>query len=382
MCVIGGSVLPQTSDLGVEASVLVVDDNPLIVNVLKSLLGSENYHVFTSADGQEALGVLDSKSIDVIVCDVMMPNMDGYQFFNSVRQKPEFSHIPFVFLTALADNTEVNKGHETGADDYIVKPFDPRALLSIIRGKVVRSKNLKNLSEEKYDKYRKKVIHTLSHEFRTPLVAINTGTELLMEQKHLDPSRVKNLVEAIRRGGQRLERLVTDFMLLQQIEAGIAQRMYDTRANPVVISTLVRSYIETNTSWFEAEGTIVTFVDHSQNARCAVYEPHILAILDRVVNNAIKFRKDDRSVEIHLYPEDCELVLEVRDRGIGIHVDQIKEAVDVFGQINREKLEQQGGGLGLAISSRYAAINRGHLDFENRKDGGAIISLVLPVSAK
>ena len=371
--------MPQVSDQGVEATVLVVDDNPLIVNVLKSLLGSANYRVYTSADGQEGLAVLDSKAIDVIVCDVMMPNMDGYQFFNLVREKPELSHIPFVFLTALADNLEVNKGHEIGADDYIVKPFDPRALLSVVRGKVVRSKNLKNLSEEKYDKYRKKVIHTLSHEFRTPLVAINTGTELLMEQKHLDPARVKNLIEAIRRGGQRLERLVTDFMLLQQIEAGIAQRMYETRANPINISTLVRSYIETNKSWFDTEGTTVTFVDHSQGARGSVYEPHILAILDRLMSNAMKFRKDDRTVEIHLYPEDTELILEVRDRGIGLNPGQIKEAVDVFGQINREKLEQQGGGLGLAIASRYAAINHGRLDFENRKDGGAVVSLALPI---
>ncbi|MCO6432270.1 MAG: response regulator [Deltaproteobacteria bacterium] len=366
-----------------QAAVLVVDDNPLIVNVLRSLLVSEKYHVYVSNNGAEAMDVLNSKGIDLIICDVMMPRMDGYQLHESVRKKPELSHIPFIFLTALSDSGEVSKGREAGADDYIVKPFDPRELLSIVRGKVIRSKNLKYAGEEKYDSFRRRIIHTLSHEFRTPLVAINTGTELLLEQKQsIDESKMHHLLEAIRRGGQRLERLVTDFMLLQQIEAGIAQRLYDTRAENKAIAALVWEILESHSEVIQQEGFEVKVTDRSEGRKCKVYEPHIRDIVWRLISNSMKFREKETLIEIVLYLQSEDMILEVRDRGVGIDPQQIKEAIDIFGQLNRDKLEQQGGGLGLAIATRYASINKGRLEFDKRPGGGSIVSLALPLSMK
>ena len=115
-----------------QASVLVVDDNPLMVNVLKGLLGQEHYQVFTARNGEEALSVLGSKRVDVIVCDVMMPQMDGYELHQNIRNTPKFSHIPFVFLSALSDSSQVRRGKEAGADDYLAKPFDPQELVAVI----------------------------------------------------------------------------------------------------------------------------------------------------------------------------------------------------------------------------------------------------------
>ncbi|MBN8549286.1 MAG: response regulator [Deltaproteobacteria bacterium] len=368
-----------------NGSVLVVDDNPLIVNVLKSLLGSAGYQVFTSTNGEEALDCLGQKSVDVIICDVMMPRMDGYELHHKVRDKSELSHIPFLFLTALSDNLEVHRGKEIGADDYLVKPFDPHALLAVVRGKVARSRNLKTLSEEKYDSYRKKVIHTLSHEFRTPLVAINTGTELLLEQQgRLDGQKMLGLLEAIRRGGQRLERLVNDFMLMQQIEAGIAAKLFATRACPRAVAEMLTQFVEGKSAGLAEEGFSIEFNNLCREAEVMVYEPHIHDILSRLVSNAVKFSATSPThhIEICAYMQEQEVVIEVRDRGIGIDPAKVRQAIDVFGQIDREKLEQQGGGLGLAIASRYAAINKGRLEFESRSGGGTTVSLTLPVRQK
>lgn len=363
-----------------QGSVLIVDDNPLIVNVLKSLLYSENFEVFTSCNGQEAVETLAQKQIDVIICDVMMPKMDGYQLHTYVRGKNELSHIPFIFLTALDDRQEVNRGKESGVDDYIAKPFDPRALLSTVKGKMHRSRALKNLGEERFDAYRKRVIHTLSHEFRTPLVAINTGAELLMQQQdRLEESKVTRLLEAIHRGGMRLERLVNDFMLLQQIEAGIAQRLFDGRSIEVELFQVVEDFLASQREDIQNEGFKLELVDQSREMKAKIYEPHIQDILSRLINNAVKFHGTQKEIEIHVYRVEREGVIEVRDRGIGIDPERIKEAIDVFGQLDRERIEQQGGGLGLAIASRYAMINGGRIEFERRAGGGSIISLVLPV---
>lgn len=362
-----------------KATILVVDDNPLIVNVLSGLLASENYHVFASANGREAIDVITNKHIDVIICDVMMPQMDGYELHHWVRKKAEFGHIPFIFLTALDDSREIKRGKETGADDYVVKPFDAEHMLSVIKGKVVRSKMLRNLSEEKYDSYRRKVIHTLSHEFRTPLVAINTGTELLMEQHgNLDTQRMQNLLEAIRRGGQRLEGLVNDFMLLQQVEAGIASKLFANRAAVKLVNEVVTDAIEFQRELLTKEGFTVTVNDQCEGAKVKVYAPQVYDILGRLINNSVKFRGVNREIEIYICSQGSEIALEVRDRGIGISVEKVKEAIDVFGQIDRDKLEQQGGGLGLAIANRYATIHGGKLEFEKRAGGGSVVTLVLP----
>lgn len=361
-------------------AVLVVDDNPLIVNVLKSLFAAQDYEVFVSRNGAEAIDMLNKKAVDVIICDVMMPKMDGYALHDQVRAKAELSHIPFVFLTALGDSAEVNRGKAAGADDYVTKPFDPRDLLALVRGKIVRSRNLKHLSEERYESYRKRVIHTLSHEFRTPLVAINTGTELLLEQQQkIDQQKALNLLEAIRRGGQRLERLVNDFMLLQQIEAGIAHKMFANRATVCVLREMVEDFIASQRDSIRQEGFRVNFTEQIGETKVKIYDPQIRDILGRLFSNCFKFKSEDRTIDVVMYPQEHEVVIEVRDRGIGLDPQRIQEAIDVFGQIDRDRLEQQGGGLGLAIANRYASINGGRLEFERRQSGGAIVSLILPV---
>lgn len=363
-----------------RAAILVVDDNPLIVNVLRGLFLAQDYEVFCCSNGEEAVDLLDKRYVDVIVSDVMMPKMDGYELHELIRKKPEHSHIPFIFLTALSDDQEVSKGRETGVDDYVVKPFDPRQLLSVIKGKIIRSRKLKNLSEEQYDKFRKRIIHTLSHEFRTPLVAINTGTELLLGQEAtLDSDKTQNLLEAIQRGGQRLERLVNDFMLMQQIEAGIAHKLFNTRAAAHNVNEVVQDFLAAKIEQLGIESLQYGFKSLEDETSVWIYEPQVVDVLSRLVDNAIKFSaKDKPYFEIAIYPWSETVEIAVSDRGIGLNVEKVKEAINIFGQINREKLEQQGGGLGLAIANQYATIHKGSLDFENRDGGGAVVSLVLP----
>ena len=362
-----------------SASILVVDDNPLIVNVLRSLLGSQHYEVLCSNNGKEALEILSCKKVDVIFCDVMMPELDGYGLHARVREHSEYGHIPFVFLTALDSVDEQKEGKSTGADDYVVKPFDPAALLAVVKGKVARSKGLKKLSEQRYDSYRKRVIHTLSHEFRTPLVAINTGAELLLEQENsLDKPKVQNLLQAIQRGGMRLEKLVNDFMLLQQIEAGVAERLFNSRHGLKDVTSILLTFKEIQKDEIAAHGFTVQWVQHCEGIRADIYEPHILDILNRIFSNALKFHGGNRQIEVHAYPLGETVAIEIRDRGIGINVEKVREAIEAFGQIDRDVLEQQGGGLGLSIANRYATINGGKLEFERRADGGSIVRLILP----
>jgi signal transduction histidine kinase len=110
-----------------------------------------------------------------------------------------------------------------------------------------------------------------------------------------------------------------------------------------------------------------------------VYEPQVHDVLWRLVSNAIKFSPETREVELCVYGQEREVFLEIRDRGIGMNVAKVREAIDLFGQLDRDRLEQQGGGLGLAIASRYAAVNKGRLEFQDRVGGGTSVAFVLPI---
>lgn len=369
---------PESSD----AKILVVDDNPLITKVISNILDQQGYSAITSANGEEALAELKKQEFDLILCDIMMPKMDGHSFYSKVQGDKNFSSIPFVFLTALDSEKEIYHGKEAGVDDYLVKPFNPEQVLSVVKGKLKRSKILNNRSNEKYDAYRKKIIHTLSHEFRTPLVAINTGAELLHAQsKNADlEDRFVNLLEAIKRGGERLENLVNDFMLVQQIEAGVSKRMYESRKEIRSVQVLL-DFAEQERAKYEELGFSYEVKNLCPDSiKLEIYEVQICDVIKRILSNAAKFQKKSKEIEIMIYPQMDEVVFSVKDRGLGVNVEATLDALEIFGQINRDKLEQQGGGFGLAISNQYLLMHGGRLKFENREDGGSIVSFILPTT--
>ncbi len=370
----------QKSTAQCEGTILIVDDNPLITTVLKSLLHNEHFSVLVATNGEEALAAIDSAGVDVVVCDVMMPKMDGYQFHESLRARASHAHIPFIFLTALSDDTEMKRGLLTGADMYLTKPFDPRQILPLIKGKVLRSRALKQKTEEQLEAYRKRVVNTLSHEFRTPLVAITTGSELLVDHgEKIDPARARNLLEAIQRGGQRLEKLVGDFMLLQQLDSGSGKKMYQTRGRVVAVETILERLSDKRRAELASLGFSFIVECSCTGVRTYCYEPHIEDALSRLIDNAVKFSRELKEIQIKVWAEKEAVFFEVSDRGLGLDPAKVSQAVELFGQIDRDKFEQQGSGMGLALVSRYMRIHKGSLECGARSEGGAVVRLMIPL---
>lgn len=359
--------------------ILVVDDNPLVSGIIKTLLRQEQFKVYVSENGTEALQLLADNPVDLILCDVMMPKMDGYELFDEVRRRPELGNIPFVFLTALDEKSERAKGSELGVDDYLVKPFEPEELLAVVRGKLKRA----GLSKDQYNVYRKKVLHTLSHEFRTPLVAINTGAELLIDQSKKDEDskeakKTVQLLEAIRRSGARLEKLVADFIQLQQIDAGIAERIYQERRIAKPISTIINTISQRWQPILKEQNIAFGIAGERGDVTIVVHEAQIVDLVGRLIDNAIKFSDENKEVVLEFKAEPKWGVISVLDRGVGLDPGVIQQNLDMFEQHGREKREQQGGGLGLAIATKLAAINQGHLEFERRPDKGSCVRVYLP----
>jgi len=365
-----------------KARVLLVDDNEELLNVLGEILSNNQYDILRAESAEAALTLLTQHSADVIVCDIMMPGKDGFALFHEVRQNPDWMEVPFVFLTSLANQEEVCAGKGSGCDDYLTKPFDPEELLAVIKGRLALAAHRKKVSKNHFESYRKRIIHTLSHEFRTPLVSINTGTELLLDKEHrLPDEQARRLLESIQRGGFRLERLVNDFMLMQQIDLGHAATSCERFRRKQSLYYLVESAVESFQESFpesQLKGNIELKLNResTEELKVEVYDVQIVHVIQHLLSNALKFGGTKNPIEVSLHPEGSEIVLAIRDFGPGLDTRASDKACETFSQIDREMYEQQGAGLGLTISRYFTEINGGTIELLPPEEGPGLVAKI------
>jgi two-component system, sensor histidine kinase and response regulator len=365
-----------------QAKVLVVDDNRELLQILTEVLETHGFHVIAANHADEALSHLAKDRPDIIISDIMMPGTDGFRFNSQVRSNPEWSDIPFVFLTALSDDHSVRAGKAHGCDDYITKPFNPLDLKAVIDGKLNVFRTRQRNANDRFEKFRRRIVHTLSHEFRTPLVAINTGTELLMDQRdNLNDEQLDRLLGSIQRGGARLQRLVEDFMTLQQIDSGIAESTAGRLRTRISLVHVAETAIDCFQELQGENRGIVNFVAHpSENLHqpfVFVYDIQIVSAVHRLLSNSLKFAGTEKPVEVSVRTNADYASIFIRDYGPGMTEKALQEARGMFVQIDRERQEQQGCGLGLTIASYFVSINDGEMGIRTPTDGKGGLELEL-----
>ncbi|KAB2862257.1 MAG: response regulator, partial [Anaerolineae bacterium] len=211
--------------------VLFVEDNPDFRESAASLLEVHGYEVALACDGLEALEILNqnSRKPDLIVSDIAMPRMNGYDFFTAVREKLNLRDIPFIFLTAMDQDVQIRQGWLMGADQYVVKPFKPEDFILVLNNRLKRSREITEhvhrSMEDKIDKIRHDLVQVVSHELRTPLTYVKGGFDLLMEelmaQKQLlqDTPGIEEYFRLIQLGTSRLNRLADQTVTMTDISS-------------------------------------------------------------------------------------------------------------------------------------------------------------------
>lgn len=372
-------------DLSVSSEqVLVVDDNEKLLQVVKDLLSKAGLSISTARNAREAFRYLEKETPSLILCDIMMPEISGLEFYGQLSNISHLSAIPFIFLTALSEKKDMIKAKSLGCDDYITKPFDPEDLLAVVIGKLKIYRQRLQAEKERNSVERKKIIHTLSHEFRTPLVSISSGAELLLYQHDaLEDKQIKMLLRSIIRGGQRLEGLVGDFVLMQQIDSGQAKQLYERYQRPKPLMTLVDDALSEFYRKHAENGLapIEMFERDSgtEGTEVQVYDLQIVSALERILSNGLKFAGKEKPISIKLKADSKHASICIRDHGPGLPEKLHNEVFELFQQVNRSYNEQQGAGLGLSIASYFTKINGGDLLFSTPENGiGLEVVLKLP----
>lgn len=361
--------------------ILVIEDELSLLEEILTILDFENFEAKGASDGVMGVQLAREFKPDLIISDIMMPGLDGYEVLRELQDESATSRIPFVFLTAKSDRTQLRYGMELGADDYIPKPFTRDELLTAIQTRLAKQSAIQQAYEQKLEDLRESIVLALPHELRTPLTSLVGFAELLMMDADVaDASQVVMMADAIYTAGERLQRQIQNFLLYAQLDLiqydqeGILQLRAETSLAP--------GNIIEDAAWHVATGRSreTDLVVQTSNASVRISESHLQKIVQELVDNAFKFSSPGERVRVAGSPNTDMYVISVSDRGRGMTPEQIRNA-GAYVQFDRRLYEQQGTGLGLSIVSRLVGLIGGTFTIQGVPQQGTEIIVKLPMDA-
>ena len=342
--------MPANESTKIRTILVIDDDLPMLLG-LRVLLERSGYQVKTCENSLTAIKMAEDIQPDLIVCDVMMPLMDGFKVRDELSASRLTSGIPFLFLSARASQTDKLRGLEGGADDYVTKPFDPRELVARINAVFRRQDHShQDAAQEmnrQIERIQSEISHNISHELRTPMTQILMSLDMLLRDKYDDPEDLKWFVETALSQSHRLNGLIDDLTFLSNYDIGrtfvIRQKIDLNNDFTFPISTRQDLYKDKNLQVHinVAEGVVI----HAPRREFRQAVSHL-------VDNSLKFTSPMTSVLIDLAANgNGGCVLTVADYGSGIPAELHEKVFERFYQISQGDTRQYGGlGVGLTIS--------------------------------
>ena len=358
--------------------ILVIDDDAAIQSLTVKALQSRGYQALSAADGREGLEVARKYLPDLIVCDVQMPTMDGYQTLNALQQDPVTCTIPFIFLTALRDQQHIRFGLGLGADDYLTKPFTVNELINVVNIRLEKKEAIQRASDRKLTELRDSIGMALPHELLTPLNGIlGLATVLLDEQTPPGALEAREFARSIQAAALRLHRLIFNFIIYSELELIVSdpKRIAELRKGP---TTTVREIVEqTARERAESSARSADLQLDLEEGTAVIAADRFRKAVEELVDNAFKFSRLGSPIRIQTRTTDRHCVIQVSDLGRGMTAEQIA-SIGAHMQFERRFYEQQGAGLGLIIARRLAELHGGDLTIDSIPGEQTVVQLSLP----
>jgi two-component system, sensor histidine kinase and response regulator len=345
--------------------ILIIDDDQAIRKILRKILISEGFTILEAEDGEEGINLSFTHLPDLIICDILMPRVNGYTVIEKLRNNPNTVIIPFIFLTAKATDNNIRKGMNLGADDYLTKPFSREELLTVINTRLDKHNKIKQYYQQEIDDLRQSISLSIPHELRTPLTGILGSCSFLLDSfESLDQETVIEMLEAIKISSKRLYELIQKYLIYTQLELTIHDfdKVEQLQKNTVESA---RYYLENiaiqQAQIFNREPDLSLEIE---DACLKIDGQHLQQLVIELVNNAFKFSKFQTPIKITGSLQGKEYWLLIIDQGRGMTAEQINK-VGAYMQFKRDFYEQQGAGLGLIIAKRIAEFYHGLLQIES-----------------
>lgn len=378
-----------------EYKILVVDDVQSNVLLLKALLGREGFGIVYAMNGTEALEKVKSEHPDLILLDVMMLDMDGFEVAGRLKVEPEQAEIPIIFLTALNDSASVVKGFQLGANDFISKPFRREELLIRVEHQLslVDARRIILRQTEELRKTiagRDKLYSVIAHDLRSPMASIKMlcNTIMMSIDPQTVPGDVFEMLEMTNKTAEEVFSLLDNLLKWTKSQLGKLSNV----PQPIDMVGLVDGVIEVFKPIAESKSISLELNSEVEFINVIVDIEMIKSVVRNLISNAIKFSHKDTVVMVHVKIQDVadenktgegngkEVLVTVSDRGCGIKKEDqgklLNEATHftTFGTNSEE-----GSGLGLLLCKDFVSKNHGRLWFTSEEGVGSNFNFTIPI---
>ena len=382
-----------------QFKVLAVDDNHENIKVIGSILRKANYQVGFAFNGKQALDLLkESTDYDLILLDVNMPVMNGYETCRQIRKREGFGDIPVIFLTALNEVDNIVKGFEVGGQDYVGKPFNGLELLARVKTHIelktsreeLKKLNtgLESLVEERtsalqqanddleaanrelelLDEAKADFLGIISHEINTPLNGIVGFTNILKEK--LKHAEFYEMIDFLDMSAKRLEKFAKFSLLITELRTNRKILRYADCQMPDMLDVIAQRF-----RFMMEEKRIRVTINSTVESVWAdqnLLEKSIECVLD----NAIRYSPAGGDILLNAYVEEAWFVIEITDRGRGFDPEILSDPFRLF-SYGKDYLDEQKG-LSLALVNLILKAHKGSVKIANSEDGGAVVRLYFP----
>lgn len=371
--------MPASNSAPSSARILVVDDDRINIRILEGILKREGYTLFSTVTAEEALDVYPSYKPDLVLLDVMLPGIDGFETCRRLRATYGDACAPILFITAKAESEDVVTGFNAGGADYLPKPFRAKEALVRIRTHLERRFYAAQLI--KANEAKNKFLGMCAHDLRNPLASIRGLAEFLREPS-IGPLNAEqaDIVGSIHGASQAMLDLVNELLDIATIEAGELR----LAPAPTPLRELADKAIRFASIEAARKNTRIQLEPDSASPVVALDAARIRQVVDNLLSNAVKYSPPGSLVLVRVEQTDgpaSPAVLSVRDQGPGIPEAERGRLFQDFGRLS---VKPTGGekstGLGLAICRKIIEAHRGRIEAVNQPEGGCVFSFELPTS--
>lgn len=379
----------ETPNIENSNTILVVDDIKANLELIKGVLKRHKIVGETAISANEAFEKIAIKKPDLILLDVAMPEMDGFEMCKLLKENDETKDIPVIFITAHYQPNHILKGFQMGAVDYIAKPFNQQELISrvqthlklknandqIVAQNMMISQQNERLTALNFTK--DKFFSIIAHDLKTPFSNIITLSQMMIESgEALPEDRKKQFIEAIYQTSNEGFNLLMNLLNWSRNQTGSLKQMPDVLNLRKVVKNLLI------TTMLQIEWKEISLVNNVTSDIFCVADFYMLeTVLRNIVSNAIKFTPKKGNIEINAVVKNNFVFLSVKDSGEGI-TDEAIESINYSDKFFTSKGtdNENGSGLGLKLCKEFAEKNGGNLLINRNIDGGSTITVTLPIA--
>jgi len=359
-----------------SGTILVVDDQPANLRVVSTLLSRNGYHVVSALTGPEALEQAVASVPDLVLLDMLMPGMDGFELLHQLRQQPQLQDMPVIFLTAAQDRELLLRAFDSGAVDYVTKPFIPEELLARVGAHVALKQARDRL--ERVARERQELVNLVAHDLKNPLSSVLFASDILM-QKGCKPERIPRYLQMIHDSAHDaigyIRRYLEGQERIAQAGGGEAQ------SHPAGLRDTIEWLSHRYELQLESRGMHLSAVMPEVAATVALDRRVLRQVAENLITNAMKYAADGGELTLEVRPGNPGYWrLCVLDRGGGVAEEKRKDLFKPFMRLSGME-DGLSSGLGLSLARQIIVNAGGELWYEDREGGGACFVIELPAIA-